>query len=56
MKTVKQKTHSFKLLAGYWQVFLQTAEGKKKPLFKQFQEFIRLERNARYKIVLQRMR
>lgn len=52
----KSKTHRIKLMAGDWQVCLQTMEGKKVPLFRAFQDRITLLRDAEYKFVMRRMR
>lgn len=56
MKKYKSRTHKVKLLAGDWEIFLQTKEGYKHPFFRTFSDRIRLNRDAEYKFCMRRMR
>lgn len=50
------KTQPIWFKAGEWEVFLQTAEGKKTPLFKTMSERLSFQRDFMAKLVFRRMR
>lgn len=55
---IKRKSRKVRVRfkAGYWDVFLQTAEGTKTPLFRTFNDRLLFTKDFDAKIIFRRMR